>query len=480
MFWRGVWGYLPANIVTGLTGFLGLVIFTRLLQADDYGRYALAFSVMTLSHVAVFTWLEAAMARFWAAESGQALKDHFHSLYRATLTLAAVFIPVAAGVILALPVDAPLKIAIAAGVLGAPLRCLNKLAQERFRASGEVARAAAVDIVTAVAGLAIGVGFALAGAGGAAPLLGLTLAPLLTLPFVLPTEWRRGLGGRYLRDRLRAYASYGYPIAAALALSLVLASTDRFLLAAFLDEAAVGAYHAAYSLSNRTLDVMFIWLGSAGAPALVMALERSGRKGLEVAAREQASTFLLLALPSAAGLALVARPLAEIMIGDELRVATASVTPLIALSALMAGLTTYYFGQAFTLARNTRRLFAAMAIPAVSNIVLNLLLIPLFGLIGAALATVLSYALGLAATLVLGRRVLALPIPWRALLSCGLATGVMTVAVLTLPSPGGWAELILKAGVGAGVYALAALAFDAGGVRRLARSRLSRAVEQPA
>ena len=118
---------------------------------------------------------------------------------------------------------------------------------------------------------------------------------------------------------------------------MVLSSTDRFLLAAFLDEAAVGAYHAGYSIANRTLDVLFLWLGSAGQPALVMALERGGPGRLQAAAREQLSTFLLIGLPAAAGVALVARPLAEVLIGEELRIAATSVTPWIALSALLYG-----------------------------------------------------------------------------------------------------------------------------------------------
>ena len=83
MFWRGVWGYLPANIVQGVVGFLAIILFTRLLDPADFGRYALAFSVMTLAHVAVFSWLEAAMARFWAAQDpGAATQGHFASLYR--------------------------------------------------------------------------------------------------------------------------------------------------------------------------------------------------------------------------------------------------------------------------------------------------------------------------------------------------------------------------------------------------------------
>jgi O-antigen/teichoic acid export membrane protein len=273
---------------------------------------------------------------------------------------------------------------------------------------------------------------------------------------------------------MRGYAAYGYPIAASLALTVVLASTDRFLLALFLDEAAVGAYHAGYSIANRTLDVLFIWLGTAGQPALVMALERGGRERLVGAAREQLSTFLLIGLPAAAGVALVARPLAEVLLGEELRVAAAEVTPWIALSALLYGLTAYYFGQAFTLGRKTTALLGAMAVPATLNVVLNLILVPQFGLVGAAWATAASFGAGLLATLVLGRRVLPLPMAWEALIRCGVATGGMALAVSSLPAIGGAPELILDAGVGALVYAGLALTLNAAGVRDVVLSRLVR------
>ena len=44
MFWRGVLGYLPVNIVQGVVGMLSIVVFTRVLSPQDYGVYALAFS----------------------------------------------------------------------------------------------------------------------------------------------------------------------------------------------------------------------------------------------------------------------------------------------------------------------------------------------------------------------------------------------------------------------------------------------------
>ena len=324
-----------------------------------------------------------------------------------------------------------------------------------------------------VGGLAIGVALALMGAGGAGPLLGLAIAPLAALPFILPGELRHARGGAAEPARLRSYALYGYPIAASLALTVVLSSTDRFLLALYLDEAAVGAYHASYSIANRTLDMLFLWLGAAGQPALVMALERGGLDQLKVAAREQLSTFLLIGLPAAAGVALVARPLAEVLIGENLRSAAAGVTPWIALSALLFGLTAYYFGQAFTLGKKTKRLLVAMAIPAGLNVILNLILVPRFGLMGAAWATAASFAVGLLATWLIGRRVMALPIPWESLVRCSIATGVMALVVWRLPSIGGIGELMLDASVGGLVYAAAALTLNAAGVRDVAARLLN-------
>jgi O-antigen/teichoic acid export membrane protein len=470
MFWRGFWGYLPANIVQGVVGFLAIVVFTRLLGPEDFGRYALAFSVMTLAHVAVFTWLEAAMARFWAAETPETgLADHFASLYRTAGLLTVVFLPVAALGVWLWPMPSAFKLAVAVGLIGVPVRCFARLAQERYRAAGEVSKAARLDMGIAVGGFAIGVLFAWAGAGGASPLLGLLLAPLFALPFILPGEVRQGHGGAVEQARLKAYAAFGYPIAVSLTLSVVLSSADRFMLAAFMDEAAVGAYHAGYSIANRTLDVLFIWLGAAGVPALVMALERGGRDALKQSAHEQASTFILIGLPAAVGVMLVAQPLAHVMIGPDLRDAATVVTPWVALAALLSGLTVYYFNQAFTLGHRTMLMLATMAVPAAANIALNFILIPGFGVAGAAWATAASFAIGLVTSIVLGRRVLVMPIPWEALARCGVACAVMAMVVMSMPSIGGFIELMLKAGVGGLTYAAVAITLNAAGVRDLAQ-----------
>ena len=465
MFWRGVIGYLPVNVVQGVVGLLTIVAFTRLLTPAQFGDYALGISVMALVHTAVFTWNEAAMARFWAGESDRGGgADHSATIYRAWLLLLAV-LPVAALITMALPMTASLKLAVLAGLATVAPRTFVKIAQERRRAAGEVKSAALLDMGQTLGGFLIGASLAMTGLGGAAPVAGMGLAALACLPFIISREHGHQAGGRVEAPRLRSHAAYGVPVALSLILALVLSTTDRFLLAAFLDESAVGVYHAGYSLANRSLDVVFIWLGAAGGPALIMALERGGRSALADAAREQAQLMLLLTVPAATGLALVAAPLAQLMIGPTLSSGAAHVTPWIALSGLLAGLTTYYFHQAFTLGRKTSLLLVAMAIPAAANVALNIILIPRFDLDGALWATPASYGLGLAASAYLGRRSVNLPVPWLTLAQAVGASALMALVVSAIPAFGGLLELTLKAAAGAVVYGAVIALVDAGSLR---------------
>jgi len=481
MFWRGILGYLPVNIAQGVIGLLTIVLFTRVLSPEAYGTYALAFSALSLTQTVLLTWTEAAMARFLAArEADGRLADHFATLYR-LWGGAALLTPIVAVLTLRFaPLDAPMKVALAAAFATVLIKSLTKLSQERRRAAGEVSGAALLDIVQTVGGFALGLGLALLGLGGAAPLMGMGAISLICLVFILPAELGRMAGGRFDRAMARDYAAYGLPVSLSLILALVLSTTDRFLLAAFLDEATVGVYHAGYSLGSRTLDVVFIWLGMAGGPALIAALERGGPDALRTAAREQASFMILLTLPAATGLALVATPLVELMIGEALRTGAAHVTPWIAASGWLSGVTTYYLLQAFTLGRRTPMLIASMAVPAVVNLVLNLLLIPSFGLDGALWATTASYAAGAVTAVVLGRRAQPLPIPGMTLVKAAGACLAMAAAVLCLPSPGGLPELLLKAVVGALVYGTIVLALDVDGLRGQLATLVARRRARPA
>ena len=478
MFLRGILGYLPVNIVQAVAGFGAILVFTRLLSPQAYGDYALAFSVAALGHTLSMTWIEAAMARFYAAEpEGPDREALFATVYGAFAVLGFATPIVAALVMAFAPWNPNLKLAIAAGLVSAVARGLLRLSQERRRAAGDVRGFAAFDMAVTGGGfLAGGLLAAFTTLGAAAPFVGVGVVSALCLIPALPSELKVARRGRFDWMRMQRFLAFGLPLSLSLMLGLALATTDRFVLAAYAGEAAVGAYHAGYTLSNRTLDVIFLWIGMAGGPAAVAALERGGEAALRRTALNQASMLLIVTLPAAVGLAMVSRPLAEVMVGAELAAQAARVTPWIAAGALVSGLSTYYLHTAFTLARRTRRQMLAVAVPAAANLVLCLVLIPRYGLDGAMWSTAASYGVGMVASFFLGRTCIRLPIPWNAMAGAAAATGIMALAISLLPALGGFLELFLKAGVGAGVYAAAIAALNPGGIRteglRIIRDRL--------
>ena len=468
---RHLAGYLPVNIASGIAAFGGVYVFTRLLGAEDYGRYALMVSALALIHTLSLTWVEAANYRFTARaiELGRE-KEHF----RATLSLMFRSLIMALLLTFGLWVfvkDDPSYARILPWMAALlPLNTIVQLALESHKASQRVGRYAIVESLRLLLGFAFGALVALIGGfGAAAPFVGLTVAAGLMALKEGPWLLDQARGGRKDRALNRAWLGYGIPIAAALVLDLLLSAADRFLIVLYLDEAAVGAYAAGYGVADKTVLLLCAWAAMAGSPLIMAAYETGGKDAARNEARGLIRTLLLIGMPAATGLALVASPLAEAMIGPDLREQAKTIIPWIAFAGLLNGLMIHYFSEAFQLAHRTSLRALLMIIPAGVNIMLNVILIPQFEIMGAVYATVISYALGNILLAGVGRRLVALPVPLRDVIRIGLACAAMWPVIAILPDLGGWAELILKAIAGGLTYAITAFMLDAGGARGFVR-----------
>jgi O-antigen/teichoic acid export membrane protein len=481
MLGRYLLGYLPVQVAQGLVGFGSVAVFTRLMPAEDYGRYALALAAMSLTHILVFTWLEAAVARFHArAERRRRMREHLMTVYAVYALIALAAATVLLGLIALLPLEIRLKTALAFATVSMLLRAAMQIGMETHRAEGDVRRFSALEASYLMLGFMIGVGIILTtDLGAAGVFIGTGIAALVMLVFDLPVMLRRARGGKRQTVRVAAYAAYGLPVTLSLIFEHLLSVGDRFLIAGFLGQGAVGMYAAGYGLADRLLDIIFIWFGASVWPMTIRALEREGPEAAKDMAGQAAALMGLICFPAAAGLALVAGPLTTVLVGEALRDQAATILPWIALSGLMNGMMTYYFHEAFTLTRRTGVMAAIMSASALLNLGLNLVFIPAFGLVGAALATVLVYALALGVCAVMGRRHFALPLPWADWIKAGSATALMAAVVLMVPDlPMAWQTLIAQALVGAGVYAISAYLFDIAGCRQWARD--ARAMLTPA
>ncbi len=479
MMWRRLLGYFPASLAGGLASFGAVYALTRLLSPAEYGFYALALTAMGIVYTITVTWAEAAAYRFsGTARDDAARADHVRTTLGLLGASAALGIGLMVCVILLTP-DPVLRLALVAAICTMALAPLVNAAQEMNRAQQHVSRYSTLRVIQDIGAFAIGATLAWqTGLGPAAPFVGLACVLALLAAIEGSRLWRESHGGRFDRARIRPYLAYGVPVALALALNIALDAGDRILIALFLGPEAVGVYAAGYGVADKTIGLLCIWAAAAGGPLMMAAWEREGPEAVRAVSAQVARTLMLIAAPAATGLALVAEPLSEVMIGEDMRAQAAQIIPWIALSGLINGFVLHYVSEAFQLSRRTGLRAALMVVPAVANVALNCLLLPWIGLMGAVYATVACYALALVLLATVGRRHAPLAWPWLDFLRIAGACSAMAIAVRLMPAIGGLPELLMKACVGAGVYVLAALAFDAGGARHATQQLIQRRAQR--
>lgn len=475
MIWRHLFGYLPANLASALTSFGAVYAFTRLLGADEYGHYALLAAIMHMGHTSLLTWSEASAYRFAgrAAEEGDMASHLRTSLGLSILSSIPVLLLTLIGWLTI--TDPTTRAALFALGVSMPAMSIVQIGLEMRRARQEVKRYAMVAMTRTLATFFLGVLLAwTVWPNASAPFWGMAISAIIVCFWEGSAVIRLSKGGQFDWDRAKRYFAYGAPVALALLLEIALSSGDRFMIAYFINNEAVGAYAAGYGVADQTIRMLCMWGAMAGAPLVMAAYERNGPDGVKEPGAAMAKMLMLVALPAAAGIALVARPLAEFMIGVELREQAIHIIPWISLAGLLNGLVIYYFSESFQLSSRTGLRALLMLAPAILNVVLNVILLPRVGVMGAVYATVACYAFALVLVAGVGRRFVPLPIPAFDLAKVMIACLAMWVTVRFVPAFGALPEVMLKAGVGALTFAMAAWAINAAGARELINSGIGR------
>ena len=458
----------PLQLAQALIGFGAIAAFTRLMSPEDFGRYALALSISMAAHTLMFTWAEAAAFRFFAAARAEKrLADHFATLLVLALTLGLGVLAATAGVLAfaGLREDIAALSLFAAGA--AVLRFITRIGRESDRAALAFGRYAILETVYLVVGFAVGVGLlVILNFGPAAPFVGLLAAGALVALLDLPRLVQNSRGGAPSIVRSLSYAGYGTPLALALAVDLGVQAIARLVLAGEAGTAPLGAYAAAFGLA-RALDIVFMGISAAFAPLVFAAYEDKGADAARDAAR---GGFILLAaitVPASIGLALLSQPIATLMVGEALRAETAATLPWLAIAGLMSGFGLYYWSEAFQLTRRTGQRALLMLVPGAVQLGLTAWLSATHGAVGAAIGAAAGASIGAVLLALVGSRLLPLPLPLSQLTRIAAATALMAAAVIAFPGAHTTLGLFQSAALGAGIYAIVAIALNVMGIRDL-------------
>lgn len=457
--------YFVARGVPGLVNFAAIAVYTRLLTAQEFGRYAVVLSLVGLVHVMVFQAVQLVAMRFMPSRGGnqRIIQGHVQFLF---LWVSACVVALA---LLALIWVIPsgwkwlavvgLLVVLAEGWHEMNLKVSAILLQPRVYGL--------LSATKAVAALALGAWLAWLGVGAGAPLVGLAVG-MLAASLVFGSRYWRGIRPRAPgKNTLRAYLAYGLPLSATFLLVWVVSSSDRIIIAQLLNDSATGIYAAGYDLAQSSLILLLSIINTAATPLAINALEKQGMAAARNQMADNGELIFVFALAGAAGLIALTGPIMNLFVGDEFRAGAILIFPWIVVSAAITGIKSFYFDIAFHIAKNSKWLIVTSGVAAVVNVASNYLLIPRYGIVGAAWATVAAFAVAALCSYILGRRVFPMP-PTLPMLIKSLVLGIIVygaaitgVAATSRPSM----QLLLALSLGCATFVVGAWALNAGRAR---------------
>ena len=232
MLGRSALAYIPVNLASVIYSFGGLAVLTRLLEPAEYGRYAIALITMLAVHMGLFTWLEAAMARYQArAEADNDVNSHLKTIYSYAVVTALCGWAGAMVVLTLLPIETALKTLIMFAITSTCFQLFLNLGNEAHKAAHRIKRYSAIYSSHLMLSFIIGIVLILTTPlREIGPIAGVLVASILLLLIDIPFMRKQMRGGVKQNARLQKYFKYGMPISVSLLLTYTLASGDMLSL----------------------------------------------------------------------------------------------------------------------------------------------------------------------------------------------------------------------------------------------------------
>jgi O-antigen/teichoic acid export membrane protein len=383
------------QVVASICGFLLLPIITKAIGTEGYGIWTqIAVTVSLLAPLAMLG-LSNSYVRFLSAERDEDVRrEGFYSISLFILvsgTLVSILMFLLARPIADLVIDSPGAYEyVQMGSFWVLLSSLDIMMLYYFRIYNQMRKffyLVSLNSVGKVAVISLLLSYDYGLTGVILGTLGVQSVEFL-IGFAVIT---RQIGFTFPKfSNIREYLRFGTPLTPNSIIKWVTDSSDRYLIGFLLGIGSVGVYGAAYSLgcliNYLTTPLQFMLF-----PELTKQYEEKRMDMVERYLERSIRYFLLLAIPAAAGLSILAEPLLEILTTPDFIVGK-NVVPLVAFGALFAGV----FQMVINVTMLTKQTSLNMYIhlfAAVLNIGLNLLLIPRMGIEGAAIATIAAYAL---------------------------------------------------------------------------------------
>ncbi len=391
---------LVAQVVRQIGAFITFPLLARYLGAEGYG-----VQVQMNSFVGVLTPIASLGLGFSVVRlvAGSTDKDYVSQRFASTVLLVTVVASIFAAVQYAaapllndlfIRVDWAVDIIRLSSLL-IVVGAVSTIVQDYYRARVRLLYTLLLQIVLTLAQIG-GMVLILTNGGGLREivLLNIVSSVAVILAWVI-LFYRLGevrlRAGWMSRADLRAMVTSGFPVVVMGLSSWVMIFGDRAVIGYYLPVSEVGIYGAAYTLAMIIGALLGGPFWNLLYPLMSTHKNRGDLPSLYLACRRFMNSFLVLSIPAVVGLTVLSNDLLRIFGSESFHIAPLAFG-LIALAVFMDNFSTnaHYLVYLHDQPSFMRDL---TIIAGTANILLNLILVPQFGILGAAISTVGAYAL---------------------------------------------------------------------------------------
>jgi O-antigen/teichoic acid export membrane protein len=428
--------YLPAKALPALAAFITVPIYTRLFAPDEFGHYVLAVAAEEFLLLAAIEGFGQGAIRFFNAyQRKSGLSSYFAVLFGSVGLILLVAVAISAGILLAFrslissDLYPLLWAALALFVVNACFTTLTDVLRGQEKGRWYTVMWVSQHYGGVILGLVLVLVFKM---GVSGLIWGQTLALLLPIVplFRLTTRSVAIHPVHFNRSDFRQIGTFALPFTVANIAFWTLTLSDRYIVELFRGSYEVGLYSVASKISSRSIQLLVSLFILVPLPIVSRLWEQHGRQATEEALTTFTRMFFLMIIPAVVGLSVIAAPLVRLL-ADEVYFEGYQAIWLVALASMSLGLSE--LGRIGCLVTNRTRLIARnQIVGAGANLILNLILVPEFGFMGAALSAAISFSLLAGLQAITSARFLTWRWPFRSILRVLAASAAMAGVVLLL------------------------------------------------
>ncbi|MES0883034.1 oligosaccharide flippase family protein [Roseibium sp. SCP14] len=466
---RHVSSYMIANLVAAIFGFALVVTFTRILSPAEYGIYVVGIGFSALISFVLFSWIIVSLLRF--SSEGDDVDMRFTALV--AFVVVAVLGPIAFGAVFALSEGAQdylvpaLCVAIGVGLFEFTLEIFRARQRTGLYAVSMICRSALAFCISCLLVLLFDL-------GGQGLLFGVAGGYAVTILIFMPKIWNRPVH-KFDPEILRTMLKFGLPMTLSGAAFTLHAFVDRLVIVNFLGEASAGVYGASADFVRQVIQMLGVAVGSAIVPVAIRLYAQEDRQATNEHLIKSFEILLALILPAAVGMALTADRLAALVLGEAFREAASILIPVLVFALMFRSISFQYIHVSFQIAKKPFLMGFQGLFILIANVIGMIVLVPLFGLMGAAFSVVIAEICGVIFGFVVSRRAYPMPLKVLPVVKVCSATAFMAILVilslraLNLDGITGIAVPVLT---GVIAYSVAAFAVNIADIRTVLSQRL--------